>query len=336
MRVSLAQIAKKAGVSTAAVSKALRDHDDIAPATRKRIKELARKMGYRGNFAARVLATRETLTLGLAVAFPQIPTVVERVRGAQQIARDNDYALSVAFHSGTEEDQCAQIAMLHDRVDGIILTAGAVGPQLVALLRSLPVPFVAMSEPLSGLSADYVGGDSVEGGKTVARHFIEQGRRRIAFIGESLHTPSDEAIVAGMRQVCEEAGMALDETLLRYPAMTREATAQAVEELLGVEQPPKAIAAYSDLSALWVLDALHCRGVRVPADIAVAGFDDIEFARLGAVPLTSVAEPNYEVGCRAAQALLERIQARKNDRPPAPPRRIILPCELHVRASTSS
>ena len=181
MAVSLADIARHAGLSVAAVSKALRDKPDIALTTRKRIKELAGELNYSPNVAARMLATRKTMSIGLLVPYPQIPSVVDRIRGAEAAATKQGYTLSITFHDGSAEDELRHLETLQGRVDGLVITPSTPAPALRTRLRNLSVPYVCMSEPFPGLKHDFAGVDDAQGGRLAAEHLLDRvkaGKRR--------------------------------------------------------------------------------------------------------------------------------------------------------------
>jgi len=331
MSVSLADIAKKAKVSTAAVSKALRDMNDIAPATRKRIKKIAREMGYTVNIAARMLATRKTMTIGVVVPYPHIPTVIERLRGIQAVATEFEYATSIAFHDGDLAGEIRQLNILRGRVDGIVIVPSCASPELREAIRSLGIPFVCMSEMIPDMPADFAGIDDAEGGRLAARHLIDAGHERIAYLGNSPHTPSDQAILRGLNDVLGSASLVLDKSLTLWGNTEMAQTVANTDNLLAMKERPTALFASNDMAALWALKRLRQQGVAVPGNMALIGFDDIEFARLAEVPLTSVAQPNFDIGYQTATLLLDRLKPGKKN---APLRRVILPPRLVVRESS--
>ena len=331
MQITLKDIAKKAGFSKAAVSKALNDKSDIPLETRNRIKKIAREMGYSFNFAAKTLATRKTMTVGVVVAFPQIPTVLERIRGIQAAALDNGYATSIAFHDGASEHELKQITILAGRVDGLIITPTHSSQELVNCLEKINVPTVLMSEPLPGLEVDFVGDDDREGGRIAARHLLETGHRLIAYLGDSPDIPSDRLILTGMREVFAEKNMAFDERLVAWDNVTEQSTSKNVDGLLASGTLPSAFFCFSDMTALWALNRLCERGVGVPGEIALVGYDNIEFSRFARVPLTSIAQPNHEIGFQAMTIMLQRLRSSEFA---GSAKKVIFPPKLIIRASS--
>ncbi|NQU43374.1 LacI family DNA-binding transcriptional regulator [bacterium] len=331
MAVSLAHIAARAGVSTAAVSKALRDHRDISLATRDRIKKIAREMNYRGNFAARTLVTRKTLTIGVLVAFPHIPTVVERLQGIQKAATEQEYATSMAFHGCEPESELRQIRLLDGRVDGLLITPTRRSVALLKRLQELAIPIVAMSEPVPRLSCDYVGVDDEMGGRLVIRHLLAKGHREVAYLGDAPENGSDSAILEAVREGLSFAGCGLPDEWVCWGNTVRHKVEENMDRLMGGLRTPTAIFACNDLAGAWAEQWLLRKGLRVPEDIALVGFDDIEIATLITVPLSSVSQPNFDIGYQAASLLLERLRP---DAAPMSPRRVVFQPSLVVRESS--
>ena len=332
-RVSQRDLAARANLSVAAVSKALRDMPDISEDTRKRVKKLAGEMGYSPNVAARMLATRRSMAIGLLLPLPQIPTTLERIRGAETAAGSRGYATSIVFHDGTLEDEIDKLDLLEGRVDGIVFTPSHPSSKLRTRLRRLTVPFVCMSEPLTGTTCDFVGIDDSEGGRIAAELLVKTGHSRICYFGNAEQTPSDKAVLAGLTAVLSRAGMELRPDDIYWGNTQRDITAANVGKLLREEQRPTALLAISDMAAIWAVRRLRECAVAVPREMSVVGFDDIEFADLAEVPLTSISQPNDEIGRTAAGFLLERIAARAGRRR-VPARKKLFPVQLVIREST--
>ncbi|MDD2706573.1 MAG: LacI family DNA-binding transcriptional regulator [Verrucomicrobiae bacterium] len=333
MSITLADIAEKAGVSVAAVSKALSDQSDIAPATRRRIKQLAGEMGYVMNVAARTLTMKKTMAIGVVLPLAHIPAVTDRLRGIQAEAMERRYLTSVAFHNGGIDEERKQIEMLYGRVDGFVITPANQSLELAKLLKRLDLPVVCMSEPLVKMETDFSGDDDEEGGRLAAAHLLERGRERIAYLGYAEGTPSDQAILKGMREVFAGKGLSLDKSWIRWGNASQAETRANMDALLAMTPRPDAIMAFSDVTALWVLEHLERRKVAVPGEVAVAGYDDTIFAELGRMPLTSVAQPNFEIGRQAARLLLERLED-ESGAAAAPCRRVVFKPRLAVRMSS--
>lgn len=331
MSVKLATIAEKAGVSVAAVSKALNNRTDIAPATRKRIQTIARELGYSCHFAARTLSTRKTCTVGVVLPFPHIPAVIARLRGIQVAAGKSGYVTTVSFHGGDPEDETREISVLQGRVDGIILTPVSDARERAGFIEGLGMPVVQMSETINGLRADYVGDDDFEGGRIAALHFIETGAKKPAYFAATDEGASDRLIIRGMRSVLAEHKLAMEKKRIFRGNVDKETIRENVLSMLKKKDRPDAICCFSDNVALWVIENLLVNNIQVPDDIRVLGYDNIEFSAIARIPLSTISQPNHEIGRNAMQMMLERLADPDT---PRPPRKLIFPPELIVRKST--
>ncbi len=332
MKVTMRQIAKKVHRSTAAVSKALNDKPDIAAATRQRILRMARELGYSTDLTARALVTKRTMAIGVVVAFPQIPTVIERLNGIVAAASERGYQALVAFHDGQTAQELTQLSLLGGRTDGIILSATDPSPTHIAALRRLGVALVLMSEMLPRIRVDYVGVDDRLVGWMAAKHLHETGRARFVYFGDVENAPSDTAVLRGIQDYREKAGLVPLGVRAVWNNVAKAPTMANVETVMSGSHPPRAIFACSDVSALWIINRLRSLGVGVPDDVAVVASDDSAFSDLGPVPITCVAQPNFEIGRQAASLLIARISGeitRKQTQ------RIVFPPSLRIRDSSA-
>jgi LacI family transcriptional regulator len=325
--VTISEIAKKTGLSRAAVSKALNDKEDISLKTRKMVKKVAKEMGYSVNIAAKMLSMQKTKTIGVVVPFPQNPSVTERIKGIQDEALEASYLTSMAFHDGDPENEIKQIRLLHGRVDGIIITPVCQSADLRSSLKSCKLPLVLMSEHLSEIEADYVSVDDEEAGRIAAEHLTQKNHANIAYLGSSPGAYSDQKLLEGFKRFCNSAKKQC-KIFPYWGCIDKNSTFKNMEAVLSSSNIT-AIFAFSDHAALWAMDFLS----RNPGkSIAIIGCDDIELASMEKISLTSISQPNLEIGRQAAKMLLERLTSD-----PAitfSPRRIIFPPTLKARKST--
>jgi LacI family transcriptional regulator len=331
MAVTVTDIAKRAGVSKGAVSKALNDKHDISQAMKKKIRKLADEMGYSVNIAAKTLSTQKTGTIGIVVAFPQIPTVAERIIGIQELASEYGYLPMVTFHNGTLTDEINHLKKLRNRIDGLIITPINQENELVEALNSMKIPVVFMNETIAGVDADFVGEDDEMGGSMAAAHLLETAGDRIAYLGNHADYYSDSAILRGIRRAFEEKGLDYNHISTYWGNYSQANTRKNVEALLADRPDTKAVLTFSDMTALWVLDVLNQKEIVVPEDIKLVGYDDIEFAQMARIPLTSISAPNREIGHTAASLLIERLQKESNS---FIPKKIVFPPTLEIRESS--
>lgn len=331
MAVTLHDIAKKAGLSVAAVSKALNNRPDISQTTAKKVRRIADRLGYTVNIAARTLVTRRTGVVGVIVSFPENPTVVERLRGIQSAAVEHEYLTSIAFHDGSVEKEIQQIRLMNGRVDGIVVTPSNQLPAIKNALIQTGLPVVLMNEPIDGFAVDFIGNDEEEGGRLAAEHAFSIGCRNSAYLGSSATIPSDQGIIAGLKKSLGNNNLTLSPDYILWGNTTSEATRSHVDFLMSMSSRPDFIATFSDLTAFWVLARLNEIGVRVPQDVSVIGYDNIEFTQLTRPTLTSISQPNMEIGRTALNTLMDRIEDTNSA---IPFRRIVFRPELVIRDST--
>lgn len=331
MVVTVGDIAKKAGVSRAAVSKALNDKSDISASMKKKIKKIADEMGYIVNVAAKTLSTSKTGTIGVVVAFPQIPTVAERILGIQDCALQNGYLCMISFHNGELESEINQIRMFRSRVDGLIITPINQEKELAECIKRLNVPVVLMNETLSGLEVDYIGDDDEEGGYIGGIHFIDAAQGCMAYFGNRADCPSDLSVIRGIKRAFEQKGITLYDMPVLWNNIDRESIDKNVELLLEKHPAVKGIFAFSDMTALWAMESLAKRGIEIPAQMKIMGYDNIDFASMARIPLTSISQPNRQIGSQAATILFERLEVSSEK---LHPRKIVFPPSLIIRDSS--
>ncbi|MFF3749751.1 LacI family DNA-binding transcriptional regulator [Streptomyces sp. NPDC002018] len=343
-------VAERSGVSIATVSRVYRNPDSVRAQTRDRVLAAARTLGYVPSGNARGLASRTTGVLGLCFpdyADPDAETGAEAddtyddsavmlysdqiIRGMERAARRHGYALLIAASlKGGPESLVAKVA---GRVDGFAVLARTVPTEdLEVISRRLPVVMLAGPREIDHL--DHVEVANSDGERELARHLIrDHGLRDLVFIGGEKESPDAEARFRGFREACAEAGLPVpDEPELRAGMMTQAEGERAAEALLergGRDGGrPRAMLFANDQMAIGALHALERRGVRVPEDIAVTGFDGIPLSRMVRPALTTVRQPIRRLGEEAVELLVQRLGDR--DREPVS---LMLPVSMTRRAS---
>jgi len=311
-RVSIKDIAKAAGVSHSTVSRALRENPVVKPETRERIQRIALEMGYSPDAWARSLVMGETCTVGVVVTTIVDPFIAEVIQGIESTAYENGYTVILASSNSDPERELAAVRMLRSkRVDGIIVTSSRVGALYQQHLERVGVPVVLLNNH-SEESGHYVYSVSVDnqhGGRLATRHLIERGHRRIAYVGGPAGTSSSMGRLAGYQQALVDAGIAPDPKLVVPGTGRAQSGEQAVTFLRARPELPTAVFCYNDMTAVGLLSAAREAGLSVPRDLAVVGFDDIPFAACVYPPLTTIAQPKFEMGQQAMQMLLALMAA---------------------------
>jgi DNA-binding LacI/PurR family transcriptional regulator len=328
--VSIKDIARAAQVSHSTVSRALRDSPLVNPETRALIRKIAEEKGYTVSAVARSLVTRRTHTLGVVVTSIADPFVGGVVGGIEELALGRHYSVILATcHADPEREQRAVQSFQERRVDGILVTSSRVGAQYLSMLQEMQVPIVLINNQHPGEFGYHVSIDNPDGARAVTRHLLELGHRRIAYIGDRLGLHSDEERLAGYRETLEGAGIPFDPALVVYGESTPESGRDAMNELLGRTEPPTAVFCYNDMSAYGAMRAVRERGLHVPDDVSVAGFDDLFLSSYTDPPLTTVRQPTHEMGRDAAAILLDLLAGGS-------PASIVKPGTLIVRQSTAA
>lgn len=328
---TIQDVARAAGVGVGTVSRVLNDSPLVSDGTRDKVQKIIDDMGYRPSSLARALSLGRSASLAVIVPHFTRPSSVERLRGIAEAINGSDLDL-VLFDVETpdQRDQRFEMATRTGRAAGLIIVSLSAPEDVVDRLRRAEVPVVFLDRHVDGIPDVHI--DDEAGGRMAIEYLIGLGHRRIAFIGDEDplgfgFTSSDDRL-SGYRAALTEAGIEVDERYVRASPPSREAAHRLTDELLALDTPPTAVFAVSDLQALGVVEAAVERGVDVPGDLSVMGFDDIDAAvYLG---LTTVRQPLFQSGVRAAELVLELLAGNG-----ARPEGMELPVELVVRKTTA-
>jgi LacI family transcriptional regulator len=298
--------------------------DKVNPETRDRILEAIDVLGFVPKAEARARALRQTGRIGVITPFFTAPSFVQRLRGIAGALTKENYELVIytVESTGHLENYFASIP-LTGNLDGLIIMSLPVSD---ANVHRFNIPTVLIEYPNQHLSCVEI--DDVAGGRLAAEYLIKKGHQRIAFLGDTdlpefaIHPVSRR--LAGFRQALDEAGINLPENFVRLAPYTQEQTRHVAAELLNLPQPPTAVFAATDFQAQGVLKAARQLGIRVPEQLAVVGFDDLDMAEYA--DLTTIRQHLDESGRLAVQILLSRIAD-----PSRPVQHIQLPLTLIER-----
>jgi LacI family transcriptional regulator len=327
---TIQDVARRAGVSTATVSRVISGRGYVSPASREQVLAAADELAYVPNGMARGLKTQRSGLVALLV--PEIVNSFYTTisRGVEDVA--NTSGLQVIL-GNTDESIAKERAyvelMISTQVEGVIIApAGRAAAPLKPLLDS-SVPTVLVDRSVPGFHADVVRGDSLAGAQTLTRHLLALGHRRIALINGHRDTSVARDREAGFRVSLTEADIEIDERMISSGTWFIDDAEVRTRAILDDVNPPTAILAANNFMAIGALRALRERGCRVPEDVALACFDDIPDAAEVDPFLTALAQPAYTMGTLAMQLLLERIGGRFR----GGPREIVLSSQLLVRRS---
>lgn len=329
--VQLNEVAKMAGVSIATVSRVINDNPNVSPVTRTKVQQVIKKLKYSPNRVAKRLRNRYASSNLLGVLIPDIqnPFYVEVLRGIEDIAYECKYALIMCNFSQDENKEQLYLDILQsESVDGLIAAPTHEQDQKVINLVKSGLPIVCVDRGLTGVDVDVVLVENREGAFTAVDHLAKNGYKRIAYISGLSHLPSSRQRELGYIDALETNRLSLDKELIRYGDSSHESGVRLCEELLNLAEPADAFFTGNNLITLGALETIHKRRLNIPQDIAIIGFDDMYWSISLNPPLTAVRQPAYEIGKRAAELLIQRI----ND-PLRPTVSMILKTELMIRNS---
>lgn len=317
-------VAARAGVSKITVSRALRGSELVRPEVRERVAEAAKALGYRVNVAARNLRTRRSRTI--AVVVEQLdrgdrpiadPLLLSMIGGLLEALTPADYAMLLTTH----EHYLSAGGM---GADGVVMVGEGEGANRLAQAEALGLPLVAWGEPIGGVNVPVIGSANHAGGKLAAEHLVNTGRMRLLFLGDPEH-PEVAARLAGCREVLASSAAML--AAVAPCAFTAEAGAAATAAAIAGETAFDAIFAASDFIAAGACDELAARGLAVPRDVAVIGFDDAPIASVHRPALSSIRQDGAAAGRALGQAIVRLVEGGTADFPRQ------LPVELVIRES---
>jgi LacI family transcriptional regulator len=326
---TIVEVARRAMVSTSTVSHVVNRTRFVSPAARARVEAAIEALGYRQNALARSLRCGQSHTLGLVVPDSANPFFAEMGRAIELAAFEAGFSVILCnTENDRDKEQLYLSVLAKKQVDGIILIASDERSDSVKRLLSGWLPVVAMDRERLGLALDTVLADHRLGGRLAAQHLIGLGHRRIACItGPRRLSPSVQRL-AGYRRALREADIPLDEALVVRGDFHAASGAAAARALMELSRPPTAVFACNDLMAMGVLSAAAATGRRLPADLAVVGYDDIELAPFTTPSLSTVAQPKREMGREIVRLLVNRMGDER-----LPPQRKVLPVALQIRES---
>ncbi|WP_422754475.1 LacI family DNA-binding transcriptional regulator [Micromonospora sp. WMMD708] len=332
MRHRLKDVAERAGVSVKTVSNVVNGYQHVRPETRARVEAAIAELRYRPNLSARNLRKGRTGVIALAVPELDVPYFAELARHVVAAAADHGWTVLIDQTGGGRERERVAAAGVGDHmIDGLIFSPLSLSADD---LVGLELPMVLLGERTDHGRADHVMIDNVTAAREMTAHLIGLGRRRIAAVGAQ-HTPEGAGArlrLAGYTAALADAGIGYDERLVAAtPAWHRADGAAALRHLLASGARPDAVFCFSDTLALGALRALHEAGLRVPADVAVAGFDDIEDGRFSVPTLTTVSPDKERIARLAVDLLAGRLAGERN----APAREVTAPHRLTFRESTT-
>lgn len=326
------EVAKKAGVSVATVSRVLNNSTNVNDETKARILKAIKALNYQPNRVAKRLRSKSISGNLLGVLIPDIenPFYVDVLRGIEDVAYRNNYAIIMCNFGQDEKKEKLYLEILQsESIDGLIAAPANEDDLQLKKMVNDGLPVVCVDRGLKETDVDLVVVDNDKGAYLATEHLVNQGYKRIAYISGLLSIPSSRFREQGYRRALKDNGLEFDSDLVRYGNSKHQSGVELCEELLNLKNPPDAIFTGNNLITLGALETIHSRSLNIPDDIAIVGFDDMYWASSLNPPLTAVRQPAMEIGRRAGELLIQRI----ND-PLRSPIQMMLNVELITRHST--
>ena len=331
-KTTIKDIARKANVSHTTVSRALNDKSRIKNETKEKILSIAKELNYRPDFIARSLVMRRTKTLGLVITTIANPFYTELSQGIETTAIRLGYNIILCSTNYDLATEKKYIDMLQSKgVDGIIFTSAHMGDPNIIELAKEGFPTILVNrrtyDPVVRNKIDYVGVDNIRGGFLAVEHLIKLGHKRIGVIGGSSESSVGFERLEGGKKALAAYGLKVMDDYFLEGDFLRGSGYEGGKKFLKMDERPTAIFATNDYMALGIYQAVLEADIRVPEEIALIGFNDIEFSSIKGIELTTVGQKKYEMGALAVKTLVERIEGQRV----GSPEEMILQPELIVR-----
>jgi len=325
------EVAERAGVSTATVSRVINESSNVSPRLRARVRAAIAELHYSPSRLARHLRSQSTRTIGLIISDIQNPFFTSLVRGVEDVAYQNGYSILLCNADEDPAKEHLYVEVLRaERVAGAIVACTS--ETCCQALREFYLTWVAVDRRVSNLAVDTVVVDNVAGARQAVLHLLDLGHRRIGLIGGPVTVTTGRERRDGYLAAFAERGVPVPTDLLRIGDFKEASGHRLVSELLAQPDPPTALFIANNLMTMGALQALQERAVHIPQDVSVVGFDDMPWLPLLAPPLTAVRQPTYQIGKEAAELLFRRLQ----EGPQKPTEMIVLQPELIIRGSTAA
>lgn len=315
MSVTIKDVAMRANVAPSTVSRVISDSPHISDKTKRKVHKIMEEMGYYLNYNARNLAQKSTKTIGIVMKnstkesmynsfFPEV------ISGISALCSKHDFSISLTTGESEEEIYNDTVKMVRGkRVDGMIVLYSKKDDKVVPYLLESGIPFVVIGKPLleSG-KIMFVDNDNVQAAREATDYLINDGHKRIAFIGEDTQFEVAEARLNGFSQAMEATNLDIPEGYIKNLQSNANDGKRIVSELMDLAKPPTALVITNDLNALIVLTALSERNIKVPEDISIISFNNSMISKVSNPPLTTIDTQIFQLGYESASCLIEQVK----------------------------
>jgi LacI family transcriptional regulator len=325
--ITLKMVAERAGVSANTVSRAINNKSDINEETKKKVLKIAQELGYVRNATAVALRTRKTRTLGVVIADNRNPFYAEVLNGIEEAAREKNYHIILAnTQRDYKKEEEAINLLLAKRVDGLLITPVQDRDDDIRNLIEANFPFVIVGRDFENINVDAIYNDEVKGGFLATEYLIKKGHKRIALIDGFLYKSPAKGRLEGYKKALNKYRIPLDEPLISVGDINIEDGYERTKQMLEKNLDFTAIFAYNDMMAFGAMQAIKEKGLRIPEDIGLVGYDDIPFSSLISPSLTTIRLKKQDLGVESVKLLFSRINGSRKKI-----KKIMLDVELIVR-----
>jgi LacI family transcriptional regulator len=331
---TIKEVAKRAGVSVGTASNVLSGTVPVSPARRESVLAAIRDLGYHPSDVARSLKLRRTNMLGLVVSDITNPFFAQLVRGAEEAALAQGYLLLTFNTDDRVEREKHVLGVLRGRrVDGVLLVVAPIRGESSHIAETIArgTPVVCLDRVPRGVSVDSVTVDNARAARECVEHLLDMRHRRIGILTGSMLLATAQERMRGYRRALQAHGLSVDPALVKEGNFRMESGYELASELLRSPNRPTALFVSNGLMAIGALRAVADLGLRCPEDVALATFDDLPLSEVLSPPLTSVAQPAYQMGYEGARILFDRIKSKRMDGPV----RVRLQAQLKIRQSSA-
>ncbi|MDQ0856582.1 LacI family DNA-binding transcriptional regulator [Bacillus sp. V2I10] len=329
MKLTIYDVAEKAGVSISTVSKVLNNTGSLAAKTRKKVKETMQELNYQPSVAASV--KKRIQMIGLLIPNIANPFMAEVARSIENHLKRHGYSLMVYSTDNDLKNEVEYISILKQKyTDGIIVATGLKKEKVIKDLIKTDLPIALLSRDVPSLAIDTVLVDDYLGGYEATNYLISLGHKKIAMITEDTTFSNLRARVQGYKKALEGAGLNYDESLVLTNNTSLDEGKKSTLTLLKKSSPPTAVFASTEFLAIGALQGAHELNVKVPDELSIVGFDDTVLSAICEPPLTTIAQPIEEMGKKVVELLIEEIAKKKESK-----QRVVLSPKLIVRNSTA-
>jgi len=325
--ITLRMVAEKAGVSVNTASRAINNKPDINIETKKLVIKIAKELGYIRNAAAVALRTKKTGTIGVVIEDNRNPFYAEVLNGMEVAAREKNYhiILTNTQRDYNKEEEAINL-LLAKRVDGLLITPVQGRDDDIKKLIDANIPFVVVGRDFENIELDAVYNDEVKGGFLATEYLIKKGHKRIALIDGFLYKSPAKGRLEGYKKALKEYGIPWDDSLISVGDISMEDGYKRTKQMLEKNLDFTAMFAYNDMMAFGAMQAIKEKGLKIPEDIGLVGYDDIPFSSLISPPLTTIRLKKQDLGVESVKLLLSRINANRKKA-----KKIMLDVELVIR-----